>query len=501
MLRFAVYDDHGPAANWPLVGAHLVGADDSPQPGDITFENGIINCRKRGAQTVGLCLQYDAGPMGKLMLQTCLLMDREEPFSLSVELARHRIKMFIAKSEEWQMFDLSAEHPAMRLWEEARQLSSEAWISKDPLQADRAARKSLIQAIDATERLALAHAEILLHRRFGQRPAPASILGIRIWPGRDAQPLRELVKKEFDLLVIPLNWKELEVKEGKYQWDVVDRWMEWAAKQGKPVVAGPLLNFSKDAIPDWMHVWQNDYDTCRDMCFDHIEQVVTRYQSHVGVWNIACGLNTNDNFFTFTIEQMLDLTRMAVLRVRQHKKNARAMMELAQPFGEHTAFNRDSIHPISFIERLVQEGVRLDAVGVQLLFGSRAPGKATRDLMQISSLLDRFFLLEIPILISNMGVPSEPIDSLGGNWHEPWSPTIQAQWISRMFASCLSKPFVESIFWADLFDHLGADLPLAGLINDAGQAKPALNRLVQLRRHLRKPLGPLKLPNKTKLET
>ena len=107
-----------------------------------------------------------------------------------------------------------------------------------------------------------------------------------------------------------------------------------------------------------------------------------------------------------------------------------------------------------------------------------------------------FFLLEIPILISAMGVPGEALDPQGGSWHEPWSPDQQSKWISRMFGVFLSKPFVETLFWTDLYDHPHANLPGAGLISDTGKTKPALQRLVSLRRHLRKPLGPLKLPFK-----
>jgi GH35 family endo-1,4-beta-xylanase len=495
MLHFAVYDEHGPASDWPLINAHLVGPDDLPVRGDVAFEDGVINCRKRGSQAVGLCLQYHAGSMGTLMLQTCLLPDRQEPYLLSVELARHRIKMFIAKSEEWQMFDLSAEHPAMRLWEQARRLSTDAWTSADIRKADRAGRRSLIHAIDASERLSLAHAEILLHRRFGQRPAASSTLGVRVWPGRESSALKELLAKQFDLIVLPLNWKELEVREGAYNWEPLDRWMNWASQQGKPVVAGPLLDFSKRAVPEWMYVWQNDYDTTRDLAYDHVEKVIERYKGAVSMWNICSGINTNDNF-TLTPEQMVDLTRMTVLLARQSRKGARAMIELTQPFGEHVAFNRDAMHPQQFVDRLVQEGIRLDAVGVQVLFGRRGHGRAARDLMQVSSMLDKFFLLEIPILISAMGVPSEPIDAQAGQWHDDWSLEMQAKWVSRMFPICMSKPFIESIFWTELYDHAEAELPSAGLISEKGKPKPALQRLVSLRRHLKKPLGPLKLPSR-----
>ena len=64
--------------------------------------------------------------------------------------------------------------------------------------------------------------------------------------------------------------------------------------------------------------------------------------------------------------------------------------------------------------------------------------------------------------------------------------------MSRAFAITMSKPFVETMLWTDLYDHPGADLPSGGLITDQGQARPVLQKLVKTRRRLRKPLGPLK---------
>lgn len=497
MLEFAVYDDRGPAGRYPLTNAHLVGPDDLVVPGEVHFNAArhTIQCQKRTSQAVGLELLADAGPMGKLMLPTCLLPDREEPYHLMVELARHRIKMFLAKSEDWQMFDLSSEHPAMQQWEMARQLFTLALTTADPIEAERNARKSLTFGIDATEKLAMAHAEILLHRRFAQRAASSATLGVRIWPGRDSKPLRDIVQSDFDVVQIPMRWRDLEVEEGKYNWDAVDRWVQWAQQAKKPVMGGPLLDFSHAAMPQWMHVWQNDYETCRDLSYDHIERVVQRYRGAVGLWNIAAGLNVNDNF-RFTFEQMMDLARMATLVVRQARPGARTLVELVQPFGEYLAFNKDALPAPRFIERLLQEGIRMDAVGLQLLFGSGTIGHGSRDLMQMSNVIDRFAFLEQPILVTALGAPSESVDADGGHWHEAWSNDSQAQWLSRAFAILLSKPFVESVFWGDLYDHTDATLPAGGLITDAGKAKPALARLIAARRKLRKPLGPLKLPSK-----
>jgi GH35 family endo-1,4-beta-xylanase len=490
MLRFALYDDNGPVNDWPLVNANLVGPGDLAVPGRISFDDGHIVCRPTVSHAVGLCLQHDAGAMGRLMLQTCLLPQRERPYHLALELARHRLKMFIAKCEEWQLFDLDPEHAASRRWEKARDLFSQAVHTDDPVEAGRTARRSLVTGIEATERLALAHAEILLHWRFGSRPASSKTLGVRVHPPRGPEPLRQIIKRDFDLLVVPLRWNEIEVEEGKYRWEPIDQWVAWAQQEQIPVVLGPLLDFSKRALPKWMYVWQHDYGTCRDLVYEHVETVVRRYHRSASIWNIASGLNVNDNF-QFTPEQMLDLARMANLIARQARPGSRTMIELAQPFGEHCAANRDSMPPLTFLDRLTSEGVRVDCIGVQLLFGQGAAGRSSRDLMQVSDLLDRFVLLDTPVVISAFGVPDRTVEASGGWWREPWTLRQQSRWMSRVFAVVMSKPFIETVVWTDLYDHAQADLPSGGLVGADGRAKPVLHRLINTRKRLRKPLGPL----------
>ena len=60
----------------------------------------------------------------------------------------------------------------------------------------------------------------------------------------------------------------------------------------------------------------------------------------------------------------------------------------------------------------------------------------------------------------------------------------------------MSKPFVESIVWNNLYDYRGAIMQLGGLFDDTGHAKPVYSRLIGMRKRLKKPLGPLKLPDK-----
>ena len=500
MLRFSVFDDNGKASEWPLVHAHMLGPEHFGVPSKIRFEDGEIVCQAAGGRPAALALLYDAGGAGRLILQTCLLPDSERPYVLSHELARHRIKTFLAKCEEWQMFELALDHPAIVKWEEARQLFTKGLTAKDAVAMDRFGRESLEKAIESTELLARAHAEVLLHRRFATRPASATTLGVRISAERGPEPFSQLLTKEFDVVYVPLNWRELEPNEGEFNFGPTDRWLTWAKKQKRPVVAGPLLDFSPGVLPEWMNVWKHDYDTCRDMVYDHIERMVMRYGNVVSIWSIAAGVNTNDHF-QFTPEQMLDITRMANLNVRQKLRRARTMVEIVQPFGEHVGRNKDSLPPMNYVDRVIQEGIRVDCFGLQMAFGGGAAGLPTRDLMQFSNMLDRFFLLEVPLLLTRVGVPSAAVeDSSGGvskdgYWHKPWSPSMQSEWLKRALHIAMSKPHVESFFWAELFDHANADIPYIGLADSEIREKMVLKQAVTMRRRMRKPLGQLKQPS------
>jgi len=491
MLRFEVFDAHGPARTWPLVNAHLLGRDDLPVPGSIEFRDGAIVCAPRDPRATALCLEYDAGSMGRLMLQTCLLSLREEPYRLNQELARHRIKQYIAKSEEWLMFDPALSGEALERWERAREIFVEASVMQDRAEAEARHADSLVAAIDATERLAMQHAQILLHRRFATRPASRSTLGIRIDPAAEPGSAGEMVKREFDVVAVPTNWRQMQPRPDSIDFAAVDRWMLWAKQSGKPIVAGPLVRLTPDSVPEWALPRLGSYESLRDALWTFMEQVVYRYRELVEIWNVASALHTNE-LAKLQMEDRIDLTRRAALLVRQSRKGARTLVEVVDPFGERQSSRPGASSPWEYLEQITQGGIRVDCIGVQIVFGDSSGGRVTRDLMQVSALLDRFFLMEIPLLVSGLGVPSREEDPRGGTWRGPWSEESQARWASRVLPIALSKPFVASVIWDRLTDGRGGGLPLStGVIDASGRAKPVLGKLLAVRRRLREPLGPL----------
>ena len=111
MLRFVSYDAEGGADTAPLRNVVLYDKDEVVVGGEVRLKDGMIRCERTGRAAMGLGLLYDVGEPGDLGLRTCLLEQREKPYVLAVELARHRIAMFVHKAEEWMMVELDEAHP------------------------------------------------------------------------------------------------------------------------------------------------------------------------------------------------------------------------------------------------------------------------------------------------------------------------------------------------------------------------------------------------------
>lgn len=520
MLVYAVYDGDQPAESFPLQQAHLIGANDIGVQGDVAFREGMIICEKRSAESASLVLLINAGEHGRLMLPTCLLPDREEPYLLYLELARHRIKFFLVKLEDWSLFELPDDHPIMRQWARARDSFTQALGLErtDPVRAQEFARSALIEAIGAGEKLTFMHADSLLGKRLGNGEPPPT-LGCRIHQSQFAEPLAEIVSRDFDYISVPMRWREVEPEEGEYDWKKFDRWIEWAGKARCPVMLGPIIDFRPLSVPEWLYIWEHDYDTLYDLLHEHIEAIVKRYRSSVSIWNIASSLHINESF-TLAYDQLMDLTRMATALVKSLHPAGRTLVEVTEPFGEYFSGHPRSVPPIVYAEMIAQSGFKLDLVGMNIQVGHHNRGQATRDFMQISSILDSLLYLDFPVIVTGIGAPSHrplrgeakapaedeakapagggesPSSSdsapskeapdAAGYYREPWTPVRQAEWLRKALSIAVSKPFVESAVCHEFFDHPSAELPGGGLISSMGRPKPALTAVADLHRDLRR---------------
>jgi hypothetical protein len=544
MLRF-VSLERTRVAQGAVAGAYLLGQDNVAIAGEVTGSDNIIHCEKTTSEAAALALQVDLRedtleilgddrtvegveltPLGVLMLQTCLLPERDKPYLLTIELARHRIMLLLTKLEEWGAFEHAEGSLAMRLLARAREAFVQALVhAQDSVEPDSPAAvhglRALWIAIEASERLTLlqtqhdfaprmnatmyesvaedppepAQRTPVLHPSRGGVVLPMKpMLGAAVSPSVFAPTTTDAIIKSSDFITVPMRWVEMEPAEGDYDYSKTDRWIEWAIRTAKlPVVAGPLVDFRTTSVPDWLYIWENDYETLRELVYEHIKALVTRYRRTVTRWTVCSGLHCGKNF-KLSFEQMMDLTRICVLVARKLHPRAKIQVEITQPWGEYHTKDRATLPPLLYAEMLSQAGVQLDAFSLRMQMGSYRPGLQTRDLMAFSDLLDRYAMLDRPITISSFGAPVAPVlprDPAGdepspGSWRQDWNEQTQAAWLRAYGAVALSKPFVESVCWHELADPIGpSDMRTGGLIDSRGQSRSALTRMIELRDMLR----------------
>jgi hypothetical protein len=495
MLKFVVYENGELATQWTLRNAYVMGADDVGVRASVKFEKGVITCDKATIGPAALALQFEVEEIGDLMLQTCLLPERDEPYLLTLELARHRLMRVISKQEDWAMFDLPDESPAKRRINIAKKRFIDALCKIDtPAEADRLSREALAASIDAAEELALNHADAMIVRRLNSGQVSKYNCGVGVALTQSAEKLGPTMVGAFDFVRLATPWKLLEPSEQEYNWAPLDAWCEFAFRNRVPIIGGPLVSFTPSSIPDWLYIWEHDYDTVRDLLYEHIERVVTRYRNVVSIWNVVSGIHVNKHF-TFNFEQLMDLTRMSVMLTKKVHPQARTLIEITHPFGEYYSTNQRSIPPLMYAEMIVQAGIPFEAFGVRVLMGQGDGAQSVRDLMQVSALLDRFNGLGKPVHVTAVGVPSEPAPAnatgpdgkplpTAGYWRKPWSTLVQERWLEALYKVALSKPFVEAVAWHDLADHEDSDLPSGGLLKSNGQPKSAFRRMASLRKSI-----------------
>lgn len=503
MLKFRTYEQNRPASSLTLRNAHMLGADGNAMRAEVFVEDGIIVCDRRETGNAALALQHRIGDLGEFTLRTCLLPEREQPYLLNVELARHRMLLLLSKQEDWAIYELEKDHPATKRIEAAKRLFTEALSRQreDPDKAEQLAMDCLIAAIDGSEELALAHSEILLNRRKTNQTLPRHPIGggVALEPAHER--LRAGLAGNFDYVQLPTPWRMLVPEERDFDFTRMDAWVDWASRAKIPIIAGPLICFDTYSLPDWIFIWEHDYDTIRDLIYEFVQKIVGRYGNYVSVWNVTAGLHVN-NHFSLNLDQIMDLTRMTVTQVKKLRPNARALIELREPFGEYYFNNPRTIPPLTYADLIADSSLNFDGFSVRFLMGQAISGEYTRDLMQISAMLDEFSGFSKPVYLS-MAVPSEPVTSMMiarsdmdepvdddcGFWRRPWSPTVQSHWLAAIGQIAMSKPFVEGVAWNEICDHQDMQLPLGGLVTESLQPKQAFKRLLHFRKQLSEQAG------------
>ncbi|RIK68288.1 MAG: hypothetical protein DCC65_03595 [Planctomycetota bacterium] len=487
MLRFKVYENGAPARQVDLTGAHLLGPERVPVRGELRFEKGEILCETRSRAAAALAIVWPVKGFGRVMLETPRLLERREPYNLVVELTRGQLMRISLKREDWGLYDYPEGEPVYRAVDAARDLLLEAMTAGDDATAFALAEQALSASVTAGESVGNLHAEAFLARRRTSGQLPPRPIGCRlsldeVYKAPVAGPIHpQRLPRGFDFVSVPMSWRYIEAVEGKASLAAIEPWVRAIRERKLQLWAGSLLSFDEMHRPAWWSGGAKEYDRLRDAAARHMKQVAKALAPHVSAWEVAAGLHAR-NPLKLNLEQIIDLTRMAMQVARQAAPKVPAILTICPPWGDYYANDHQTIPPLLYAEMAIQSGIAFDAFGLEIRFGGEGGPRYVRDMMQISALLDRYGGLGKAIHVSAAGVPSAP-PCADGSWHGEWSEDVQSQWLRDFYRIALSKPFVESVSWHGLADagETGAN---GGLLRGDLTPKPAYHQLLSLREEI-----------------
>ncbi|HET6880306.1 MAG TPA: hypothetical protein VFI31_09135 [Pirellulales bacterium] len=470
--------------------SYMSGPDQIPWPCRTRVQNGELIVERNVSDSGKFHIPWPVEGHGRFMLATATLMQRERPYQLAVELARGKVNQVRNQISDWQSIGLvvpgkveTAMHKALDA------LSQSVTSQQDAGRAATLAQKAIVLALDAADLLVASYTDQALAARHRSGQKMRTMLAANL--GRHAleMPLAAYYLKAFNAAQVPLVWRSVEATESLCQWDLTDRQIAACKTNGLMVCAGPLLRLDAGGLPDWLYLWEGDFNSILSFVTEYVEKAVTRYRGQVDVWQCAARVNIGEGL-SLTEEQRLRLAARAIEVTQDVDPQTPLVVRFDQPWAEYMGRTAPDFSPLHFADALVRSGLKLAGVGIEINMGYQPGGSYPRDRLEFSRLLDLWSYLGLPLHVT-LAVPGGELPETAARARlRPmtqampggWSPENQAAWIKHYVPLLMSKPSVHGIFWNQLSDGDSEELPYGGLFDASGNPKPALTALVALRR-------------------
>jgi len=304
---------------------------------------------------------------------------------------------------------------------------------------------------------------------------PDFLLPREVWP-----TIAELC----DGTTIPSFWRWIEPVRGTYRWKPLDEILDFCERQGMAAKSFSIFWGGIGGTPPWFR--ELGFEQQKAAIERWCRTLVQRYRGRIVAWETVNEMHDWGfaNPRRWSHEQLLEVTLLVNEIVGALDPATPRVINHCCIWGDYVqGLGEGFWTPLSFLEEALHRAIPFEGIGLQYY----NPG---RDLMECAAHLDRFSRLGKQIWITEMGTPSEPARSRGGQvdpmdgWRGPWSPERQADWCERWYSMALARRFVRAMNWWDMVDSR-AFIASAGLLDADYKKKPAFDRVVRLCRRLK----------------
>ena len=380
--------------------AYLAGIDDIPWRTKISLQRDELIAERSDHDSAYFYIPWRVAGVGDVTLSTATLIEREAAYHLPLELARGTINRLRNQLAAWETLGLSPSPLVRQHIQTASQHFSRAAVSQDTdiLAAADGAQSAIETAMQAIEILIDDYIEQSLAARRKSHAKIPTLQGCLAGDGL----LEGFNTKEylaaFDTACVPFNWREIEREQGRYDWSTVDRRMAWCQEQGIRVCAGPLLQLTPASAPDWIALWDGDFEHFLSFAVSFVQAAINRYRGRIALWHAAAGLNYAE-VMDLGEEQRLRLAAHCLDTFRKSDPRAPVVLSIDQPWAEYMGRHDLDLSPVHFADALARADLGLAGIGFELNFGDGDVATLPRDWLEISRQIDRWTLLGLPVLI------------------------------------------------------------------------------------------------------
>lgn len=467
--------------------AYLSGLDRVAWAVSSSLEQGQLVLRRSISESGSLNVPWPVpgAAHGWLTLATGTLPERSEPYHLSLELARGTVNQLRHQLADWQTIGLAVpEKITAMLARAVGMLGRAAAGETEPARVAEWAERAIQLAVDAGTLLGATYADqAIAVRRRGDRRLP-SLFGANLGMSHPATLPVETLLPASNAAIVPLYWREIEASEGTFHWEASDRQIEWCQRQGLKVVAGPLLQLSSAGLPDWLSLWDGEFDDIFAFLSDFVAAAVKRYRGKVDYWLCAGRLNSAQ-MLSLSDEEKLRLAAQSVEVARSLDPGVPILVSFDQPWAEYLSRRASDFPPLHFADAMIRSGLGLSGIVLEVNLGYEPGGTLPRTALEWSRHLDFWSSLGVPLFLT-LTVPSDSgrdpkADPNVAPVLNRWSARAQQAWAGRFLPLILAKPYMFGVLWNQLSDATAHEFPHGGLLDAQGRPKPIVETLTAIR--------------------
>ena len=375
------------------------------------------------------------------------------PLNLNLACAQtriHRVKEAIAT---WQTQGYQPSNQVLDQLEHAALKYQRATTESAPKSMAAWANESLRDSLWAGETAVFEQARQTIARR-GSRPD--FLFGANCFGHPDGgEKYDRQFEQLFNFATLPFYWKSFEPTQGKPNFARIDRTLTWLNQANITPKGHPLVWLHEAGVPDW--VKNQPYDSVRKLVRERVTEITRYFGDRISYYDIINEAHDIDwsNTLNYSQAQFIELTQLASEASAIGYPQIQRIVNTCCSWARYVA-REPQIPPLrsayQYLKACIDADIPFEIIGIQLYYPSQ-------DMFEIHRLLERFSRFGKPIHITELGVSSSIerdeksyFKTASGLWHQPWSETIQADWIEQFYTLCYSKPYIQAITWWDFAD-------------------------------------------------